>query len=224
MLRGTDPQTRKHQPDRHKSAHNHLDMVIANRLVGFLARHSFGNGRLNSFAAQRAFGVVELDHSGRTVDADAVGAHKPNKFIFMFKTNWALHSQKINLFLNKTPFLKFFSKKKAVAQKSKVKGMKYDDYEMAAISMEGSDHWPSQWAADCDESFQKYKAAVDKGEKVSAAPFLAAQKLIYAKMADPDDCETKAKRPRFSRSKRSFHRSKRRFKRRKIKSRRRFKT
>jgi hypothetical protein len=71
---------------------------------------------------------------------------------------------------------------------------KYDDYVMAAISMEGSKGWPSQWPRDCDESFQKYKAAVDKGERVSAEPFLAAQKLVFAKMADPDRCEPKQTR------------------------------
>ena len=84
---------------------------------------------------------------------------------------------------------------------------------MAAIYREGSGGWPYNWNEDCDESFQKYKASVDKGKKVSATPFLAAQKLIYAKMGDPDDCAIKAKKPR----------SKRRgFKRYRLKSQRRF--
>ena len=59
---------------------------------------------------------------------------------------------------------------------------KYDDYEMAAIAREGSKNWPSQWNGENDASFQKYKAAVDRGQKVSAAPFLAAQTRIYANM------------------------------------------
>jgi hypothetical protein len=80
--------------------------------------------------------------------------------------------------------------------------MKYDDYEMAAIYREGSDGWPSQWEADCDESFQKYKAAVDKGQKVSATPFLAAQKLIYKKKGT--DCVKSIKKQRFRRSTRRW--------------------
>ena len=66
---------------------------------------------------------------------------------------------------------------------------KYDDYVMEAISMEGSKGWSIQWQRECDESFQKYKAEVDQGGKVSAKPFLAAQKLIFAKMKDVNHCE-----------------------------------
>jgi hypothetical protein len=64
--------------------------------------------------------------------------------------------------------------------------MKYDDYEFAAIALEGSKGWPWMWDSTCDESFQKYKKAVDSGQKVSARPFLSAQKQLFAKMTEAE--------------------------------------
>lgn len=63
---------------------------------------------------------------------------------------------------------------------------KYADYEFTAIAMEGAKGWPWMWESTCDESFQKYKKAVDSGQKVSAKPFLSAQKLIFAKMTEEE--------------------------------------
>ena len=63
---------------------------------------------------------------------------------------------------------------------------KYDDYDMRAIGMEGSDNWPSQWTEECDESFQEYKKQIDAGKKVDANTFLDKQKVIFSKMSQAD--------------------------------------
>jgi len=75
---------------------------------------------------------------------------------------------------------------------------KYSDYTESAISMEGSDNWPSYWKEDCDESFKEYKKQIDSGKKVDVDTFLDKQKIIFSNMSNADKkrCNVYTKTPK----------------------------